>query len=99
MTSDTVPLAQVFEAANNILAQKIAQVPGVGQVFVAGGQQPAVRVAFDPRSIAGMGVGAADLRGAIASSTLDEAKGSLSGEHQSATLGANDQLFGAKSYR
>src|ERR1700758_5014867 len=48
LTRDTLPLAQVFDAANNILAQKISQVHGVGQVFVGGGQQPAVRVQLDP---------------------------------------------------
>ncbi len=45
---DTLPLGQVFDAANTILAQKISQVRGVGQVFVGGGQQPAVRVQVDP---------------------------------------------------
>src|SRR5207253_1774659 len=51
LTSATVPLAQIFDAANTVLAQKIAQVEGVGQVFVGGGQQPAVRVQVDPAKL------------------------------------------------
>jgi multidrug efflux pump len=99
LTSDTLPLAQVFDAANTVLAQKISQVNGVGQVFVAGGQQPAVRVQIDPAALAGMGVPTAQVRGAIGQSTVDEAKGSLNGSTQSSTLGANDQIFDARGYR
>ncbi|MGH7272110.1 MAG: efflux RND transporter permease subunit, partial [Polyangiaceae bacterium] len=56
LRSDTLPLSAVFDAANTVLAQKISQVHGVGQVTVAGGQNPAVRVQFDPEALAGMGV-------------------------------------------
>jgi hydrophobic/amphiphilic exporter-1 (mainly G- bacteria), HAE1 family len=99
LTSDTLPLAQVFDAANNILAQKISQVSGVGQVSVAGGQQPAVRVQLDPSALAGMGVSAGDVRNALSATSVDEAKGSLVGEVQSSTIGANDQVFDARGYR
>ncbi len=57
LTSETLQLSEVFDTANTILAQKIAQVHGVGQVFVGGGQQPAVRVQVDPAALAGMGLG------------------------------------------
>jgi hydrophobe/amphiphile efflux-1 (HAE1) family protein len=99
MTSDTVPLAQVFEAANSILAQKISQVPGVGQVFVGGGQQPAVRIQADPKALAGIGLSMEDLRNSVASATALEAKGSISSIHQMQIIGANDQLFGADAFR
>ncbi len=99
LTSDTLPLAQVFDAANNILAQKISQVHGVGQVSVAGGQQPAVRVQLDPSSLAGMGVSSADVRNALSSTTSDEAKGTIVGKVQSSTIGANDQVFEARGYK
>ena len=98
LRSDTVPLAQVFDAANTILAAKISQVHGVGQVFVGGGQQPAVRVQVDPAALAGMGVNTADLRNALNATTVDSPKGSLGGATQSPTIGANDQLFDAKRY-
>ncbi|MEP7049944.1 MAG: efflux RND transporter permease subunit, partial [Pseudomonadota bacterium] len=99
MTSDTVPLAQVFEAANSILAQKISQVPGVGQVNVGGGQQPAVRIQANPRSLAGIGLSMEDLRTSVASATANEAKGSIAGIEQTTIIGANDQLFGADAFR
>src|SRR5580692_511014 len=96
LTSDTLPLSRVFDAANTILAQKISQVPGVGQVFVGGGQQPAVRVQIDPAALAGMGLGTADVRNKLASTTVDEAKGTIAGRTQSASIQANDQIFDAR---
>ncbi len=99
LESDTLPLSQVYDAANTVLAQKISQVRGVGQVFVGGGQQPAVRVQTDPQALAGMNVNMADVRKALAATTTDEAKGTVSGSSQSATLGANDQVFDAKGYK
>jgi hydrophobe/amphiphile efflux-1 (HAE1) family protein len=98
LTSDTLTLAQIYDAANNILAQKISQVHGVGQVFVGGGQQPAVRVQFDPAALAGMGLGTADIRKQLAATTVDEAKGTIAGRTQSATIQANDQIFDARGY-
>ena len=99
LRSDTLPLSQVFDAANTILAQKISQVHGVGQAFVAGGQQPAVRVQYDPQTLAGMGVGSADVRRALGATTVDEAKGLIVGKYQSSAIGANDQVFGASEYK
>ncbi|HEY4016674.1 MAG TPA: efflux RND transporter permease subunit [Polyangiaceae bacterium] len=99
LTSKVLPLAQVFDAATNILAQKISQVRGVGQVFVGGGQQPAVRVEVDPSTLAGMGLAPVDVRGAIAATTIDEAKGTVGGASQSSTIGANDQIFDARGYQ
>src|SRR5262249_4058608 len=73
--SKTLPLAQIFDAGNTVFAQKIAQVPGVGQVFVGGGQQPAVRVQADPDAVAGAGLGLDDVRTAIAQLTSNSPKG------------------------
>ncbi len=98
LTSDTLPLAQVFDAANTVLAQKVAQIPGVGQVFVGGGQQPAVRVQVDPSQLAGMQLGSEGVRATIAGATADTPKGNLVGSVQAPTLGANDQLWGAHAY-
>jgi multidrug efflux pump len=99
LESDTLPLSEVFDAANAVLAQKISQVRGVGQVFVGGGQQPAVRVETNPQALAGMNVNMADVRKAIGATTVDEAKGTVGGSAQSATIGANDQLLEARGYR
>ncbi|MGH7285978.1 MAG: efflux RND transporter permease subunit, partial [Polyangiaceae bacterium] len=98
LDSDTLPLAQVFDVANTMLAQKMSQVSGVGQVFVGGGQQPAVRVQVDPAALAGMGVGPSNVRDALSQTTTDSPKGSLTGTSEGRTIGANDQLFDAKSY-
>ncbi len=99
LTSDTVPLAQIYDAANAILAQKISQVDGVGQVFVGGGQQPAVRVQVDPNALAGAGLGLEDVRTVLAQATVDQPKGALSGSRQMQTLAANDQLYRAAEFR
>jgi hydrophobe/amphiphile efflux-1 (HAE1) family protein len=99
LMSKTLPLAQVYDAANTILAQKIAQVEGVGQVFVGGGQNPAVRVQVDPAVLAGLGLGLEDVRTVLSQATVDQPKGSLSGARQAQTIASNDQLVGAKSFR
>ncbi|MEI7891907.1 MAG: efflux RND transporter permease subunit, partial [Myxococcales bacterium] len=99
LTSATLPLAQVFDTANTILAQKISQVPGVGQVFVGGGQQPAVRVQADESRLAGMGLSLADVRNALGRATVAGPKGVLVGADQSFIVGANDQLFDAEHFR
>ncbi|HEY6002734.1 MAG TPA: multidrug efflux RND transporter permease subunit [Anaeromyxobacter sp.] len=98
VTSSTLPLSQVFDAANTILAQKIAQVPGVGQVFVGGGQQPAVRVQVDPTALAGVGLGLEDVRSVLAQATVAPPKGSLEGPEQRMVLAANDQLGAAATF-
>ncbi|MBL9039613.1 MAG: efflux RND transporter permease subunit, partial [Archangium sp.] len=99
LTSKTEPLSRIFDSANTVLAQKIAQVEGVGQVFVGGGQQPAVRVQADPRALAGVGLTLEDVRTTLASSTANQPKGTLEGGGQASPITANDQLFGAASYR
>ena len=99
LTSDSLPLAQVFDAANTVLVQKLSRVDGVGQVFVGGGQQPAVRVQVDPDALAGVGLGLEDVRTALAAATADAPKGALSGGGQTRVITANDQLFGADAFR
>jgi hydrophobe/amphiphile efflux-1 (HAE1) family protein len=99
LRSDTLPLAQVFDAANSVLAQKMSQIEGVGQVFVGGGQQPAVRVQIDGQALANMGLSSADVRGALAASTSNQPKGLISGPRTTYSVAANDQLLGADAYR
>src|SRR5262249_5863008 len=72
LRSKSLPLPKVFEAANTVLAQKIAQVPGVGQVGVGGGVQPAVRVRVDPTALAGIGISLEDLRAAMVTATSNQ---------------------------
>jgi multidrug efflux pump len=99
LTSKTLPMAQLFDTANTILAQKISQVSGVGQVTVGGGQQPAVRVSVDPQALAGVGLSMEDVRSALSTATANSPKGSLSGQAQTRSIAANDQLTTAAQYR
>jgi hydrophobe/amphiphile efflux-1 (HAE1) family protein len=98
LTSETIQLANIFDAANTILAQKISQVRGVGQVTVGGGQQPAVRIQVDPAALAGLGLSLEDVRAVVSKQTVNEPKGSLSGLDQMNSVGANDQLLTAAGY-
>jgi multidrug efflux pump len=99
LTSQSLPLAQVFDAANSVLAQKVSQIKGVGQVFVGGGQQPAVRVQADQEALAGHGLAMEDLRKALAAATSNQPKGTLTGAERSYNIAATAQLFGADAYR
>ncbi len=99
LTSETIPLSQVYDIANTILGQKISQVSGVGQVFVGGGQQPAVRVQVDPSVLAGLGLTLEDVRNVLAVATLDQPKGIITGNQQSFTIAANDQIFHADQFK
>ncbi|BDG05143.1 multidrug efflux RND transporter permease subunit [Anaeromyxobacter oryzae] len=96
--SETLPLSKVFDVANTVLAQKISQVDGVGQVFVGGGQQPAVRIQVDPAALAGAGLSTSALRTTIGVATANQAKGSLDGPEQSHTVAVDDQLLSAAAW-
>jgi multidrug efflux pump len=99
LRSKTLPLGQVFDTANTVLAQKISQVPGVGQVFVGGGQQPAVRVSVDPVALAGVGLGMTDVQTAIATATSNQPKGGFSGDAQASSIASNAQLTKAAEWK
>jgi multidrug efflux pump len=98
LTSKALPLDQVEDLADTRLAEKISQLPGVGLVSIGGGQKPSVRVQANPTSLASYGITLEDLRAAIASANVNEAKGNFDGKQQAYTIGANDQLLSAKDY-
>ena len=79
VTSDAMPLTRLEDLVDTRLAQKISQLPGVGLVTLSGGQRPAVRVQVNPKALAGAGLTLADVRSAIASANVNDAKGSLTG--------------------
>src|SRR5437867_1844096 len=99
LTSATVPLPQVEDLADTRLAQKIAQLPGVGLVSISGGQRPAVRVQANPAALSAYSLTLEDLRGAVAAATATQAKGSFDGPRQSSVIGANDQLLTSRDYK
>ena len=98
LTSKELPLDQVEDLADTRLAQKISQLPGVGLVSIGGGQKPSVRIQANPTSLASYGITLEDLRTAIASANVNQAKGNFDGRQQAYTIGANDQLLTAKDY-
>ncbi|HSS02272.1 MAG TPA: efflux RND transporter permease subunit, partial [Kofleriaceae bacterium] len=99
VTSDTLPLAEVDDFADSVLAQKISQVSGVGLVAIGGGQKPAVRVQVDPVALAGTDLTIEDVRTAIAAANVNQPKGNLDGARQNWALATNDQLANAASFR
>ena len=99
LTSTALSLAKVEDLADTRLAQKISQLPGVGLVSISGGQKPAVRVQANPTALSGYGLNLEDLRGAIGSASVNQAKGSFDGLRQSFTIGANDQLLTSSEFK
>ena len=99
LASDTLPLSQVEDLADTRFAQKISQLPGVGLVSISGGQRPAVRINANPTALASYGLTLEDLRLAISTANVNQAKGSFDGPRQAYIIGANDQLFSSSEYR
>jgi len=99
LTSDTMTQDQMYDAADSILSQKLAQVEGVGQVFVGGSSQPAVRIEANPNLLNKMNIGLDAVRAAVAAQNVNQAKGSLQGSAKAWMIRTNDQLKKAKDYR
>jgi hydrophobe/amphiphile efflux-1 (HAE1) family protein len=98
MTSDTLSVPQLYDAADSVLAQKIAQVNGVGQVFTTGSAKPAVRVEANPALLTAYGVGLEALRSAIGQANVNVPKGYLNDHEERWTISTSDQLYGAAAY-
>jgi multidrug efflux pump len=99
LTSDTLPLRDVNNYADSILAQKLAQVQGVGLVSIAGNVRPAVRVQVNPAQLANLGLTMEDVRNALTQANVNAPKGTLNGATQSYSIGTNDQLATADEYK
>ncbi|HEY2996911.1 MAG TPA: multidrug efflux RND transporter permease subunit [Methylomirabilota bacterium] len=99
LTSDILPVGRLFDAADSILAQKLSQIPGVGQVIVGGGAKPAVRVRVDPQRLSQMGIGLNEIQAALRAVNANSPKGDLSNPTTAWTITATDQLFEADQYR
>jgi multidrug efflux pump len=98
LTSETIPRQDVYDAADSILAQKIAQVDGVGQVFVWGAARPAVRVQVNPQLLNSYGISLETVRKSLQSANSNQAKGSLSNGSRTWEVTDTDQLFKAYEY-
>ncbi len=99
LTSSTMPLPQIEDLADTRLAQKISQLSGVGLVTISGGQRPAVRVQANPTALAAYGLTLEDVRAALQTANVNQAKGGFDGHRQSSIIGANDQLLSSKDYK
>ena len=99
LTSKSQTRAQMYDAASTILAQKISQLPGIGQVNVGGSALPAVRVELDLPRVNGMGLGLEQIRQAIAAANVDAPKGAIDGARRRWQVGSNDALSLPAQYR
>src|SRR5919108_386843 len=99
LTSDIVTLPQMYDTADSILAQKIAQINGVGQVFVGGGARPAVRAEVNPTLLNKLGIGLDTVRAALGSANANRPKGEVADAINAWAIDDNDQIFRADQYR
>jgi len=98
LTSKSLTRGQMYDAASTVLAQRISQIEGVGNVNVGGGALPAVRVALDLPTVAATGVSLEEVRGAIANNNVNRPKGVVEVGDRQWQIGANDQAKKAAEY-
>ena len=98
LTSEVVPKPQIYDMADSILAQKISQIEGVGQTFVGGSAQPAVRVELNPMQLGNNGIGLEAVRTALANANANRPKGSFQDADHRWQIVDNDQIFKARDY-
>ncbi|CAB3760250.1 multidrug transporter [Burkholderia sp. MSh2] len=98
VTSNSMSLTQLQDTANNRLATKISEVPGVGLVTTAGGHVPAVRVEADPHKLAAYGLNIDDLRTLLANVNVSQPKGNFDGPDLDYTINSNDQITDPAAY-
>ena len=96
--SETLPLIEVNDYADNILSQQISQISGVSQVSLGGEQKRAIRVQADPARLAAMGMTLEDVRQLLITATVDSPKGTVDGAQRAYAIYANDQLTKAAEY-
>src|SRR6201987_5305864 len=99
LTSDLVDRARMYDIASSILQQKLAQVEGVGQVYVGGGALPAVRVDVNPTALYNNGLGLEDVRATLAAANANRPKGVVADSQRSFSLSTTDQLLTAEQYQ
>ncbi|HLZ91351.1 MAG TPA: multidrug efflux RND transporter permease subunit [Candidatus Acidoferrum sp.] len=99
LTSENIPPAEIYDAADSILAQKLAQVEGVGQVFTWGSSRPAVRVEVNPNQVNAYGISLETIRRSLQAANANLAKGSVSDATKMRSIADTDQLFKAYEYQ
>lgn len=99
MTSDVLSRTEIYDAAVTVLAQKLAQVEGVGQVSAGGSSLPAVRIELNPLTLAQRGVSSEEIRNTVTANNLNRPKGFIEDGERRWQIGANDQLKQAADYQ
>ncbi|HYA93208.1 MAG TPA: multidrug efflux RND transporter permease subunit [Thermodesulfobacteriota bacterium] len=99
LTSDSVGVGKMYDAASTILQQKLSQVDGVGQVFVGGSSLPAVRVDLNPTALNRYGISLEGVRSVLSSTNINRPKGQLADAMRTWEIQTNDQLHVAEQYR
>src|ERR1700677_3474842 len=98
LTSKSLDQAQMYDAASTVMAQKLSQIQGVGQVQEGGSSLPSVRIELNPDAVDKYGLGFEQVRTALATANVDNPKGHFSSDGQMWEVGANDQIFKASDY-
>jgi multidrug efflux pump len=99
LSSETLSTAQIYDAADSVLAQRLSQVEGVAQVTVNGSEKPAVRVALDPQRLAAAGLSGQDVAAALRNANTIGALGSFQGPDRTESIGLNSQMSQASEYK
>jgi len=99
LTSNTKTPGEMYDAASSILAQKLSQIEGVGQVTVGGGALPAVRIEVNPTQLNAAGISLEQLRAVLAASNANRPKGEIANDSQAWSISTTDQLLKAYQYR
>src|SRR5262245_8904984 len=99
LTSDTITVPEMYDAADSVLSQKLSQVSGVGQAFVGGSAQPAVRAEVNPNLLNKLGIGLDTVRTSLQASNANLPKGSVQDPIHAWSIVDNDQIQLAKQYR
>src|SRR5208337_1430347 len=98
LTSKTLTQGQMYDAASNILQQRLSQLSGVGQITIGGSALPAVRVELNPQALFKYGIGLEDIRAALASANANSPKGTIDDGDRRYQLYTNDQATKASDY-
>jgi multidrug efflux pump len=98
LTSETLTRGQMYDAATNVLSQRLSQISGIGQVIIGGAALPAVRVELNPKALFKYGIGLEDVRAALASANANSPKGAIEADGRHYQLYTNDQASHATDY-
>jgi hydrophobe/amphiphile efflux-1 (HAE1) family protein len=98
LQSELTTLTELSDLAETLVARQLSQIDGVAQIDISGQRKPALRVQASPEKLAALGLTLADIRAAVRSASVNQAKGALFGRDRVSTLQTNDQIFDPRGY-